>query len=290
MADPRARARAAPTSAVAITPVRTLRLALAYDGTAYHGWQVQPALPTVQGVVLAAARRCLGDSVRVTGASRTDAGVHALGQVASLTTVSTLAANAVHAALNALLPADVRVLEVVEAEERFDARRTAAGKRYAYVVDNAPVAAPLLRRFAWHIGLPLDVMAMRRAIGAIRGRHDFSAFCAAAGRDAEPTCCVRAAHVVTRKSRVVLLLSADRFLHHMVRNIVGSVIEVGRGRREPSWLAAVLASRDRTEAAATAPAHGLVLMRVVYREGRPRRAPRRFTAVRQSEGAPRIPR
>jgi tRNA pseudouridine38-40 synthase len=105
---------------------------------------------------------------------------------------------------------------------------------------------------------------MRRALGAVRGRHDFSAFCAAAGRDADPTCVVRAAHVLTRRRRIVILLSADRFLHHMVRNIAGSVVEVGRGRREPSWLAAVLASRDRTQAAATAPAQGLVLVRVCY--------------------------
>lgn len=266
---------------------------LAYDGTAFHGWQVQPSLPTVQGAVLAAARRCLGDSVRVTGASRTDAGVHALGQVVSLTTAGALAATGVHAALNALLPADVRVLEVVEADAAFDARRSAAGKRYAYIVDNAPVATPLGRRFAWHIGVPLDVTAMRRALGTIRGRHDFSAFCAAAGRHADPTCRVRAAHVVKRKSRIVLLLSADRFVHHMVRNIVGSVIEVGRGRREPSWLAAVLASRDRTQAAATAPAHGLILLRVLYPDGGPRRAPqtpRRSAVPRQSRGAPQLPR
>jgi tRNA pseudouridine38-40 synthase len=264
VADARARARAAATPALAITRARVLRLVLAYDGTAYHGWQRQPALPTVQGALLAAARRCLGEGVRVTGASRTDAGVHALGQVVSLTTAGTLAPTAVQAALNALLPPDVRVLEVVEAGEGFDARRAAAGKRYAYVVDNAPVAAPLLRRFAWHLPVPLDVPAMRRALGALRGRHDFSAFCAAAGRDAEPTCCVRAAHVVRRKGRIVILLSADRFLHHMVRNIVGSVVEVGRGRREPPWLATVLASRDRTQAAATAPARGLILVRVRY--------------------------
>jgi tRNA pseudouridine38-40 synthase len=237
---------------------------LAYDGTAFHGWQMQPSLPTVQGAVLAAARRCLGDAVRVTGASRTDAGVHALRQVVSLTTASSLAPGGAQAALNALLPADVRVLDVAEADPGFDARRAAAGKRYAYIVDNAPVAAPLVRRFAWHIGVPLDVTAMRRALASIRGRHDFSAFCAAAGRDADPTCRVRAAHVVKGRSRIVLLLSADRFLHHMVRNIVGSVIEVGRGRRAPSWLAAVLASRDRRQAAATAPAHGLVLLRVMY--------------------------
>jgi tRNA pseudouridine38-40 synthase len=156
------------------------------------------------------------------------------------------------------------VHEVAEAGEGFDARRSAAGKRYAYLIDNAAVAAPLLRRFAWHVRTPLDVPAMRRAISGVRGRHDFSAFCAAAGREAEPTCCVRAAHVIARRQRVAILISADRFLHHMVRNIVGSVVEVGRQRREPGWLASVLASRDRTQAAATAPAQGLVLVRVRY--------------------------
>jgi len=239
---------------------------LAYDGTAYHGWQFQPSLPTVQGALLAAARRCLGADVRITGASRTDAGVHALGQIVSLITTGALAPPAVQAALNALLPPDVRVREVVEAREGFDARRAATGKRYAYLVDNAPVAAPLLRRFAWHLPVALDVPAMRRSLAALRGRHDFSAFCAAAGRDAEPTCHVAATHVMRRKSRIVVLLSADRFLHHMVRNIVGSLVEIGRGRREPSWLAEVLASRDRTLAGATAPAHGLVLVRVRYPE------------------------
>ena len=258
---------------------------LAYDGTAYHGWQFQPSLPTVQGALLAAARRCLGEDVRITGASRTDAGVHALGQVVSLTTAGTLAPVAVQAALNALLPPDVRVLEVVEARESFDARRAAAGKRYAYLVDNAPVAAPLLRRFAWHLPVALDVPAMRRGLAALRGRHDFSAFCAAAGRDAEPTCRVAATHVMRRKSRIVVLLSADRFLHHMVRNIVGSVVEIGRGRREPSWLAEVLASRDRTQAGATAPAHGLVLVRVVYPDG----VGHSYMRPRQSRGTPRFP-
>jgi len=237
---------------------------LGYDGTAYHGWQVQPTLPTVQGVVLAAARQCLGPDVRVTGASRTDAGVHALGQVASLTTQSALEPAAVRAALNALLPGDVRVHEVAEAGQDFDARRSAAGKRYAYLIDNAPVAAPLLRRFAWHVRAPLDLPAMRRALGALRGRHDFSAFCAAAGRDADPTCCVRATHVVARRQRIGILISADRFVHHMVRNIVGSVVDVGRGRRDAEWVAAVLASRDRARAAATAPAQGLTLVRVRY--------------------------
>lgn len=262
MADVRADARLAP-SAAAITGRRVFKLVLSYDGTDFRGWQVQPDAPTVQGTLLDAAQRFLGPAPRVIGASRTDAGVHALRQTASLTIASSLDAGAVRGALNAALPASIRVLSAAEAAPGFDARRAALGKRYAYLVDNGAVAAPLWRRVAWHVPAALDVPAMRAALMALRGRHDFSAFCAA-GATAPPVCRVSAIHVVRRRERVALLISADRFLHHMVRNIVGSAVEVGRGARPVEWLGAVLASRDRTRAGPTAPAHGLVLARVRY--------------------------
>jgi tRNA pseudouridine38-40 synthase len=251
--------------------MRVLRVVLAYEGTAYAGWQVQPGERTVQGVLLEAARGLLGE-VRVTGASRTDAGVHALGQVASIRTGSSLAPGAVRAALNTALPEDVRVLACAEAPADFDARRSALGKRYAYLIDNCPVAHPFLRRWAWHVRPPLDVAAMRLGLGALHGRHDFSAFRAAAGRGQRPVCDVRALHVVgagrgarpTRRGVLAILVSGDRFLHHMVRIIVGSAVQVGRRARPPGWLAEALAGRDRTRAGPTAPAHGLALVRVLY--------------------------
>jgi tRNA pseudouridine38-40 synthase len=218
----------------------------------------------VQGCLLDAARRVLGDAIRVTGASRTDAGVHALGQVVSLVTTSTLRAPSLRSALNALLPPDVRVLAASDEASPFDARRAATGKRYAYVIDNGEVARPLTRWYAWHVREPLDVDAMRAALVTLRGRHDFSAFCAAPGRDRIPTCTIRAARLVRKKRYVAVLLSADSFLHRMVRNIVGSAVEVGRGRRDPAWMGAVLAARDRARAGPTAPAHGLVLLGVMY--------------------------
>jgi tRNA pseudouridine38-40 synthase len=218
----------------------------------------------VQGAVLDAARRFLGADARLVGASRTDAGVHALRQTASLSTSATLAPPAVQAALNAALPPSVRVLEAHEAAAGFDARRAAAGKRYLYLLDNGAVADPLRRRFAWHVAGALDLAAMRAALGLMRGRHDFSAFCAAPGRDADPVCRVHAVHVLRRRALVVVLISADRFLHHMVRNLVGSAVEVGRGARPSAWMRDVLASRDRKLAGPTAPAHGLVLVRVRY--------------------------
>jgi len=218
----------------------------------------------VQGAVIDAAHRFLGADARLVGASRTDAGVHALRQTASLTTSATLAATAVQAALNAALPSSVRIVDAREAPAGFDARRAAAGKRYLYLIDNGAVADPLRRRFAWHVAATLDLPAMRAALTMLHGRHDFSAFCAAPGRDADPVCRVHAVHVRRRRDLVAVSISADRFLHHMVRNVVGSAIEVGRGARPSVWMRDVLASRDRTLAGPTAPAHGLVLVRVRY--------------------------
>jgi len=225
---------------------------------------VQPGLATVQGLLLEAAARVLGGPVKITGASRTDAGVHALRQVASLATSSAVTPAALHRALNALLPPAVRVLDVREAPAGFDARRWARGKRYAYLIDRGPQADPFLRRHAWHAPFPLDEDAMAAGLALLRGKHDFSAFCAAAGRDRTPTCTITSARVVARRERLAICLSADSFLHHMVRNIVGSLVEVGRGARVPGWVGEVVDSRDRKRAGPTAPAQGLVLVRVLY--------------------------
>ena len=240
------------------------RVIVAYDGTAYSGWQIQPGRKTVQGVMVETARTLLGDDVRVTGASRTDAGVHALRQAVSIRGGRPMRADVLARALNATLPRDVRVVACAEADDAFDARRAAAGKRYGYLIDNGRMPSPFLLRYAWHVPVALDVASMRLALRPLRGRHDFGAFCAAPGRDHEPTCTVRALHVLRRRDRIAVLASGDRFLHHMVRNIVGSAVEVGRGARAPEWLADVLAGRDRRRAGPTAPAHGLTLLRVIY--------------------------
>jgi tRNA pseudouridine38-40 synthase len=261
--DPRAQPDGS-ADAPPLSARRTYRLVLAYDGTGFHGWQVQADVTTIQGLLIEAALPLFEGEIRAIGASRTDAGVHALGQTVSLSGDSSLAPGAVLAALNARLPRQVRVVTATDAAPGFDARRAARGKRYAYLIDNAPVPSPLLLRYAWHVPTALDLAGLRAALAAVRGRHDFSAFCAAAGRDADPACRVRAVHVRWRKGVVAILISADRYLHHMVRNLVGSAVEVGRGARSPGWLGEVLTSRDRTAAGPTAPAHGLTLVRVLY--------------------------
>lgn len=205
-----------------------------------------------------------GAPVKVTGASRTDAGVHALRQVASLSLETEMSAEALRRALSALLPAQVRVTDARPALAGFDARRSALGKRYLYVIDRAATADPFLRRYAWHLPRPLDAGAMREGVHHLLGKHDFAAFCAAAGRDRSPTCTVRSARVLTRRDRLAVLISADSFLHHMVRNIVGSLVEVGRGARAPGWMAEIRDGRDRRRAGPTAPPHGLFLVRVLY--------------------------
>jgi tRNA pseudouridine38-40 synthase len=218
----------------------------------------------VQGLVIDALRPLAGGEPRVVGASRTDAGVHALGQVASVESPRPLAAGTAMAALNATLPRDVRVLAARAAPEGFDARRATRLKRYGYLLDLAPVPSPFLRGLAWHVGRPLDALAMAEAARGLRGKHDFSAFCAAPGRGRDPVCHVHAVRVVGRGHRLGVLISADAFLHHMVRNIVGTLLEVGLGRHPAGWVRDVLGGRNRQTAGPTAPAHGLYLLRVRY--------------------------
>jgi tRNA pseudouridine38-40 synthase len=244
--------------------LRTLRLAVAYEGTAYSGWQIQPARPTIQGLLTDACSRIFSGPLKLIGASRTDAGVHALGQVASLVVESRLHPLAIRSALNSHLPPDIRVLTVAEAPPGFDARRSALSKRYVYLIDSRSVPSPLLRRYAWHVPRALDLHAMTNGLRPLRGKHDFSAFCAAAGRARTPTCTLYSGRLRSRRGVVGVFLSADSFLHHMVRNVVGSLVETGRGSRLPEWMAQLLLGRDRTRAGPTAPAHGLTLLRVCY--------------------------
>jgi len=244
--------------------VPTFKITLAYDGTGFVGWQRQAAGFSIQGLLEGALHGLDQREVVVTGAGRTDAGVHALGQVASFTLQRDISGETLVRAVNARLPEAVRVLTAEQMPAAFHARFAATRKLYRYRIWNADVLNPFERPYVWHVPGSLDVGAMRIAAEAIAGRHDFSAFQAAGSAIRSPEREVFSSHLDTLGPLASFEIAGNGFLRHMVRNIVGSLVEVGRGRRPPEWLGAVLDSRDRTRAGPTAPAHGLTLVSVEY--------------------------
>ena len=252
----------------------TFKLILAYDGTGLVGWQRQASGTSVQGLLEEALAELDGKPVTVTGAGRTDAGVHALGQVASASLDRAIDGRSLVRALNGRLPAAVRVIDATPVPAAFHPRFDARSKTYRYRIWNADVASPFERAYAWHIAAPvLDVAAMDAAARVVEGRHDFAAF-QSTGTDTATTereivsCRVAGSSKEERGDRplVTCEVTGDGFLRHMVRALVGTLVEVGRGKRPPEWMGEVLASTDRAEAGPTAPAEGLFLVRVDYGE------------------------
>jgi tRNA pseudouridine38-40 synthase len=239
------------------------RLVVEYDGTDYHGWQLQPAARTVQGVLEGALGRLLGHPARARAAGRTDAGVHATGQVVCFESPRTIPVEVVLRALNALTPVDLTVRAAQIVPDAFDARRSARRRSYRYRIWNRRQPSPFWRRYAWHVPQLLDVDRMAAAACALEGEHDFSSFQAAGCDAAHPVRRVVSSAVERRGDLVIYEIEATAFLRHMVRNIVGTLVEIGQGRRNGD-VAALLAARDRTQAAATAPAHGLCLTKIAY--------------------------
>lgn len=243
------------------------RLTIAYDGTAFHGWQLQPDRRTVQGVLEAAVLQVTAETVRVAASGRTDAGVHAEGQVVAFDLAREWEPRRLQLALNAVTAGDVAVTAAAVAADGFDPRRWATHRRYVYRIWNAPWESPFWRRYAWRVGCQLDVDAMARAAATLAGEHDYTSF-RAAGCDAEtPVRRIYRSEIVHCGERIEYTVEATAFLRHMVRNIVGTLVEVGRGVRRAEDIAALIAARDRRLAAPTAPARGLRLEEVRY-EGR----------------------
>jgi tRNA pseudouridine38-40 synthase len=244
-----------------------IRLTLEYDGTDFVGWQRQPNGRSVQEVLESALAELLKAPVSTSAAGRTDAGVHALGQVVAFDAPRALPAKAYVRGLSSLLPEDVAVLAAEEVPDSFDPRRWATGKRYRYLISSRAGRAPLLRRTHWELFAPLDFGAMQIAAPALLGTHDFSSFRAADCEAPHPRRTLRTLELVEVGSVLRIEMEGTAFLKHMVRNIVGSLVEVGRGRRSPEWIPEVLAAKDRTLAGPTAPAHGLTLVEVTYGPG-----------------------
>ena len=242
----------------------TLKLTIEYDGTGYAGWQRQPNQPTVQAAVEQAIQRITQTHIPVIGAGRTDAGVHALGQVASFRTDKTMPTEEWVRAFNALLPPDISVLSAERMADDFHARYSARGKLYEYRILNRMERSALKHTRAWHIRKPLDLAAMLEAASLLIGRHDFSSFQGSPTDNENPICDVRRLELKQEQALIRIEAQADRFLKQMVRAIVGTLVEVGQGKRPPKAMKEILEARDRRAAGPTAPAHGLYLVRVDY--------------------------
>jgi len=250
--------------------MRHLKLVLAYDGTDFSGWQVQPNAATIQGTLASTIGRITGEKVLPQGSGRTDAGVHALAQVATFATDSPMPVENWVKALNDLLPASIRVLEASQVDAEFHVRKSARGKTYWYRIYREPICPPLLARYVWHYPYPLDEDAMKRAAGLVVGEHDFTSFAAMdseRGGKNEPVSNVRQifdSRWKRQEGELIYTVRGSGFLHHMVRNLVGTFILVGKGTLQASDMTRTLQERNRSAAGATAPACGLYLVEVEY--------------------------
>lgn len=252
--------------------MRTLKLIVAYDGAEFYGWQVQPEHRTVQGTLASAIGRITGEKVLPQGSGRTDAGVHALAQVVTFETESSVPTENFVKALNDILPASVRVLEVAEMSAGFHARHAARAKSYRYRIYRGAICPPFLARYVWHYPYPLHEEAMARAAGLVVGEKDFTSFAAVdpeRGREAEIRSNVRTIFASAWEQmgeEFIYNVKGSGFLHHMVRNLVGTFLLVGRGTLQVDDITRILEARDRSAAGATAPASGLYLVSVEYSE------------------------
>ena len=243
----------------------TFKITIAYDGGPFVGWQRQTNGTSVQGLIEDALRELDDRDVTLHGAGRTDAGVHAIAQVASFTLVRDTPADVIVRSLNSKLPAEVRVKSAEAVPASFHARFNATSKSYRYRIWNADVVDPFERAYAWHVPGTLDVDAMAAAARAVEGRHDFAAFQTVGGATGATERVISRSVLKVGEDRLLTYdISGDGFLRHMVRAIVGTLVEVGRGRQRAEWMRDVIESRDRSQAGKTAPAHGLFLVRVDY--------------------------
>jgi tRNA pseudouridine38-40 synthase len=255
--------------------MRKIKLIIEYDGTRYHGWQIQRNDVTIQGVLEDSIRNITGEQTKVMGASRTDRGVHALGQVAAFRTASKHDPETIKRALNALLPPDIRLLHVSAVNDMFQPRGDARRKRYFYMVVNQNISSAFLYRYAWLIRQPLELSSMKTAGAVLLGTHDFSSFMGTGSGIKNPVREIISLEIKKLKkirfmtgeirgNFIKITLEANGFLRHMVRNIVGTLVEVGRGNIPAGRMEEILMSRDRKCAGPTAPGNGLFLEKITY--------------------------
>ena len=242
--------------------MRNIKLILEYDGTNYVGWQRQENGKSIQGEIESVLSQVLQEKVSVIGAGRTDAGVHARGQVANFRTESKLDISEMKGGLNGLLPDDIVVHNVEEVPIDFHARYSAKERQYSYLITKAPSA--LIRNYSWLVKFPLDVELMQQAAGTLIGKHDFESFCKANSGVDNHFCTVSSASWYHEGSLLVFMINADRFLHGMVRTLVGTMVDAGRGYMSFDDFKKILEKKNRAEAGMSAPAKGLVLEKIIY--------------------------
>lgn len=244
---------------------RNFKLIIEYDGSGYSGWQRQKDPNTIQGAIEQAIHRLTGNSITLIGSGRTDAGVHALGQAANFHADTRLTAEDIGRALNSLLPGDIVILSCTEMPESFHARFDAVSKLYRYRFLNRPLPPAIGRQYAWHVKKKLDIDAMRAALVYLQGTHDFKAFEGAGSPQVHSVRQVLKAELFQRdRCEIDFEIEANGFLRHMVRNIVGTLVDVGRAKISPSVFKTIRDTADRSKAGVTAPPHGLFLVRVNY--------------------------
>jgi tRNA pseudouridine38-40 synthase len=245
--------------------MRNFKITIEYDGSAYHGWQRQATGRTIQGEIESALATMTGNRISVTGSGRTDAGVHALNQTANFKCITSLSPGVFLKGLNSLLPKDIVITSCESVPDKFHARYDVKSKTYHYRILNRALPAAIYRQYAWHIRKKLDLDAMQDALRYISGRHDFKAFEGSGSPRTDSIRCIMTADLlITDDEYLVLKLEGDGFLRFMVRNIVGTLVDVGLGKMTPDDFKQILASKNRNLAGITAPAHGLFLANVKY--------------------------
>ncbi|MFC1577208.1 tRNA pseudouridine(38-40) synthase TruA [Candidatus Omnitrophota bacterium] len=244
--------------------MRNIKLTIEYDGSSYSGWQFQKNSKSVQRTIERHLKKILSEKVRLIGASRTDAGVHARGQAANFRTRSALKARSIMMALNSNLPEDIKILSSREVGPDFSSQFDARSKLYRYTISNASSLSPFMNRYAARVVRRLDISRMQKAAGSIVGRRDFRSFQTKTDRKVRSKKTVKKISMTKKGRLIVIDIEADGFLYNMARSIVGTLIEVGRGKLEPRMVKKIIASRDRNAAGPTAPAKGLCLIRVRY--------------------------
>lgn len=244
--------------------MRNIKLVIEYDGTNYHGWQKQPKLKSIQGTIEEAIRHITGEKVSLTGSGRTDAGVHALAQVASFKTESEIKCRVLKRGLNAVLPSDISIKEVSDAENSFNARFSAKGKVYIYRILNRDFPSPFEKNYSWFVPNRLNMAKVRRAAGKFTGKHHFGAFRSAECSSKKPEKEIKSLKVRKNGDIITFEIEADGFLQHMVRIITGTLVDVGKGKIPAENIDKILSSLDRRRAGVSAPSSGLYLKEVFY--------------------------